>query len=201
MNLDKLEGPLQCIDAKLLQLDREAAQIKDLMARLDSEQALAKLETLLEGVRTTCEKCQNHMELWQTNVPPKIKEMHGFTSHVPAVSKLVQSLSLDCSKQFAMAETLNDGLLKQQRETLHFLQGDNKEITAKLVRAESALDELKSGKKSYPWMSMSVEPKVNRSWTRFNRTSTRFQARPPRPSGGLTSWSRKPRRCRTDWWI
>eukprot|EP00439_Symbiodinium_sp_Y106_P048548 s2350_g6.t1 len=147
VNLDKLEGPLQCIDAKLLQLDREAAQIKDLMARLDSEQALAKLETLLEGVRKTCEKCQNHMELWQTNVPPKIKEMHGFTSHVPAVSKLVQSLSLDCSKQFAMAETLNDGLLKQQRETLHFLQGDNKEITAKLVRAESALDELKSGQK------------------------------------------------------
>ena len=32
VNLDKLEGPLQCIDAKLLQLDREAAQIKDLMA-------------------------------------------------------------------------------------------------------------------------------------------------------------------------
>ena len=46
-----------------------------------------------------------------------------------------------------MAETLNDGLLKQQRETLHFLQGDNKEITAKLVRTESALDELKSGQK------------------------------------------------------
>ena len=51
MNLDKLESPLQCIDAKLLQLDREAAQIKDLMARLDSEQALANLEKLLEGVR------------------------------------------------------------------------------------------------------------------------------------------------------
>ena len=32
VNLDKLESPLQCIDAKLLQLDREAAQIKDLMA-------------------------------------------------------------------------------------------------------------------------------------------------------------------------
>ena len=93
MNLDNLESPLQCIDAKLLQLDREAAQIKDLMARLDSEQALANLEKLLEGVRATCEKCHNHMELWQTNVPPKIKEVHGYASQVPAVSKLVQSLS------------------------------------------------------------------------------------------------------------
>ena len=64
-----------------------------------------------------------------------------------SASSCSRSASLDCSKQFAMAETLNDGLLKQQRETLHFLQGDNKEITAKLVRTESALDELKSGQK------------------------------------------------------
>ena len=145
--MERLESPLQCIDAKLLQLDREASQLKDQIARLDSEHALIGLDKLLQQVLMTCEKSQVDIEQWQNNVPPKIKEIYGFTCQVPAINKLVQSMGLDVAKQFAMAETMSDSLLKQQREALQLLQSDNKETHTKLAKAESALDELKAGQK------------------------------------------------------
>ena len=144
-DLSSLESPLQCIDAKLLQLqlDKEAREIRRFIASLDSEQALGELEKLMQTNLKVSEVSHDQAQQWQANVPPKINEIHQFCAGIQGMSKSLQATGLEMQKSFAIAETTSDGLMNQNRECLMLLQSDNKATTECLVRAESALDEIK----------------------------------------------------------
>ena len=144
LDLSPLDSPLQCIDAKLLQLDKEAREIRRFIATLDTEQSFDKLEKLMISDLKLNESCYDQLQQWQSNVPPKIKEIHQFCAAAPSMNKALQQ---DMQKGFALAETTSDGLMNQNRESLLLLQNEHKAASEKLVRIESSLDEVKRGLK------------------------------------------------------
>ena len=150
VDFSPLDSPLQCIDAKLLQLDKETKDLKALMSNLEVDQAFAKIEKLAQLANNNIKVSEHNSEQlqqWHQNVPPKIKEIHHFVSALPAVTKTLQATGLDMQKSFAMAETTSDGLMNQSRECLQLLQSDNKAMTERLIKVESALDEVKGSLK------------------------------------------------------
>ena len=146
-DLSSLDSPLQCIDAKLLQLDEEAREIRHFLTTLDAEQSFEKLEKLVISVMKLSESCYDQLQQWHQNVPPKIKEIHQFCSSMPSMNKALQQTGLDMQKSFAMAETTSDDLMNQNRESLLLLQNEHKAASEKLIRIEGLLDEVKGSLK------------------------------------------------------
>ena len=142
-----LENSLSCIDAKLLQLEKESSLLRSFVDRLDWEQSIDKLEKLSQATLAQAKETEASLQQWHSNVPPKIKEIYQFTSPLGAMNKALQALAIDCQKQFAMAETTQDGVLRQGREALHFTQSEMKAIGEKLATMETAIDFVKADTK------------------------------------------------------
>eukprot|EP00439_Symbiodinium_sp_Y106_P064488 s914_g10.t1 len=141
-----LENSLSCIDAKLLQLEKESNLLRSFVDRIDWEQSIDKLEKLSQATLAQAKETEASLQQWHSNVPPKIKEIHQFTSPLGAMNKALQALAIDCQKQFA-AETTQDGVLRQGREALHYTQGEMKAIGEKLATMETAIDFVKADTK------------------------------------------------------
>ena len=79
-----LENSLSCIDAKLLQLEKESNLLRSFVDRIDWEQSIDKLEKLSQATLAQAKETEAPLQQWHSNVPPKIKEIHQFTSPLGA---------------------------------------------------------------------------------------------------------------------
>eukprot|EP00439_Symbiodinium_sp_Y106_P033945 s327_g4.t1 len=142
-----LENSLQCIDAKLLLLEKETKQLKGFVDQIDWERSIDKLEKLGQTTLDQAKSIEDRVKQWSSEVPPKIKEIHQFTAPLGAMNKALQALALDCQKQFAMAETTQDGVLRQGREALQYTQSDLKAVNEKLATMDASLESVKTDAK------------------------------------------------------
>ena len=115
----------------MLHLDREAQELRAFILKMDQDRSLEQLERTVQATLGLPEKNAEELQKWRDNVPPKIREIHGFTAGLAGMSKAIQASATESQKSFAMAETTADGLLKQGRETLQFLQNDNRAMNEK----------------------------------------------------------------------
>ena len=136
-----LESAVQCVDAKVLNLNKALEEI------MQSGPSIAAIE---KNTNASMEMVQQHgtvLQTWGKEVPPRIKEMYGFTSILPSLNKAIQAMALDTAKQFSLQETLSDGLLRQGRESLHHLQGEQRAQAEKLTEIKSLVEEQKGSDK------------------------------------------------------
>ncbi|CAE7196146.1 unnamed protein product [Symbiodinium sp. CCMP2592] len=140
---------LQCLDAKMLQLSHDNQQLRVVhqqlhafMDELQQNRTLPLLESTVQQIAAVADETGKKMDQWMQEVPPRIKEIYGFTSALPRTEKAVASMALDTAKNFGMQETLSDGLLKQGRESLHYLQSEQKFQGDKLTEIKTTTEEL-----------------------------------------------------------
>ena len=153
-DLSSLENGLKCVDAKLLQLEQESRFIRGFVDQFDNEQTLTKIETLIKETLEQASTSTTLHKQWTDNVPPKIKEAHAllkevhtFTTPLGQMNKAVAALALDCQKQFAMAETGQDGVLRQGREALQYTQNEFKALGERVAAVETTLEALRADSK------------------------------------------------------
>ena len=76
-----------------------------------------------------------------------MKDVHTFTTPLSQMNKAVAALALDCQKQFAMAETGQDGVLRQGREALQYTQNEFKALGERVAAVETTLEALRADSK------------------------------------------------------
>ena len=134
-----LANTLQCLDAKMLQLGRESEQMRAFIAELQATDVIPAIEAALRNVSATTEQTHQTLATWMKEVPPKIREIWGFAAQIPTSHKALSVLAVDTQKAFALHETLSDGLLRQGREALHQLQGEQRAQAEKLQAIQGDL--------------------------------------------------------------
>ncbi|CAE7737332.1 unnamed protein product [Symbiodinium sp. CCMP2592] len=139
-----LEVALQCVDAKIMEVQKECSQLRQYFQGIQEDETLGKILESSRSASSSSNEAKSMFEEWQKQVPPKIKEIHGFTSGLGQLSRAVQVMGVDTQKQFALHETLLDGLLKQGRESLHHIQGEERAQSDKLGKLDITADELKA---------------------------------------------------------
>ena len=154
LDMSSLENSMKCIDAKLLQLEQESRFIRGFVDHFDNEQTLKKIEALIKETFDQASISRDLLKQWTDNVPPKIKEVHAFakeihtfTTPLGQMNKAVAALALDCQKQFAMAETGQDGVLRQGREALQYTQNEFKALGERVAAVETTLEALRADSK------------------------------------------------------
>ena len=156
MSFAGLESAVQCVDAKVLHLSKALDEI------LQRGPSIAAIE---KNTSASMEMVEQHgavLQTWGKEVPPRIKEMYGFTSTLPSLNKAVQAMALDTAKQFSLQETLSDGLLRQGRESLHHLQGEQRAQAEKLTEIKTASQRSRKDlKSSCPWTWTRAEQKLD----------------------------------------
>ena len=185
LDMSSLENSMKCIDAKLLQLEQQNSFIRGFVDQFDNEQTLKKMETL---IKETFEQASTSRELqkqWTDNVPPKIKEAHAllkevhtFAMPISQMNKAVAALALDCQKQFAMAETGQDGVLRQGREALQYTQNEFKALGERVAAVETTLEALRADSKQ-----ASMDLHVAR--TKLEQKADNIQQELNKPTRGL----------------
>ncbi|CAE7453770.1 unnamed protein product [Symbiodinium sp. CCMP2592] len=135
---------LQCLDAKMLQLCKDNQELQSFVLDLQKSRTLETMETTMQQIAGVAESTGQLMEQWTKEVPPRIKEIYGFVSAIPRLEKAVSANALDTAKSFVLQETLSDGLPKQGRESLHYLQGEQRAQSEKLTEVKQTTEELRS---------------------------------------------------------
>eukprot|EP00439_Symbiodinium_sp_Y106_P085406 s905_g28.t1 len=132
LDSDKIEGTLQCIDAKMLQLSTESQQLRAHVSDLQANDKLSSLDLTMQRVLDLADNATKLMEAWTKEIPPRIKDIYQFTSGLNTTHKAVSVMALDMQKSFSLQETLSDGLLRQGREALQHTQSEQKSQAEKL---------------------------------------------------------------------
>ncbi|CAE6943418.1 unnamed protein product [Symbiodinium sp. CCMP2592] len=142
LQVQKEFAALQCVDAKLLQIQKEFGEIKHFILELQMEEVFPKLSEAVGEAVAHSKATAQMMEEWKKEVPPKLREVYGFASTLPALNKLVQSMGIDTQKSFALHETLLDGLLKQGRDSLHHIQSEERAQSDMIKEIKSDLKQV-----------------------------------------------------------
>ena len=131
-----MANTMLCLDAKLLELNNETHRLRTTISDLHHQMSQPGLSD---------DTIQPLKDLLLTLVDKrkKVTEALPVIHTIPALTRTCQTLGLDMQKQFAMQETMSDGLLKQGRESLQCLQSDNKSTHDRLVKLDTLTQELK----------------------------------------------------------
>ncbi|CAE7659682.1 unnamed protein product [Symbiodinium sp. CCMP2592] len=138
---------LQCLHAKMLQLCQDNRELHGFVAELQQNRTLPLMESTVQQIAAAADDTGKKMELWMQEIPPRIKEIYQFASGLPRTEKAVSVMALDTAKAFGLQETLSDGLLKQGRESLHYLQGEQKAQGEKLTELKTTTEEIRASLK------------------------------------------------------
>ena len=133
----EVANTMLCLDAKILDLNQETNKlrvaIQDINHQVTMYQPGVTEESLLPLKELLTSMTEKHK---------KIAEALPLIHTLPALTKTCQSMGLETQSQFKMQETMSDGLLRQGRESLQVISGDNKSTHERITKLDDKLGKL-----------------------------------------------------------
>ena len=133
----EVANTMLCLDAKILDLNQETNKLRMAIQDINHQVAMCQPGLTEESLLPLKE-----LLISMTEKHKKIADALPIIHTLPALTKTCQSMGLETQSQFKMQETMSDGLLRQGRESLQVISGDNKSTHERLAKLDDKLGKL-----------------------------------------------------------
>ncbi|CAE7615453.1 unnamed protein product [Symbiodinium microadriaticum] len=133
----EVANTMLCLDAKILDLNQETNKLRMAIQDIHHQAAMYQPGVTEESLLPLKELLTS-----MTEKHKKIAEALPLIHTLPALTKTCQSMGLETQSQFKMQETMSDGPLRQGRESLQVISGDNKSTHERITKLDDKLGKL-----------------------------------------------------------